>query len=113
MIKVSSRQELDAELKGSKQVLVLFYANWCGYCMRFVPAFEDAIYGLKFEKVISVIMDDYDSPLWDDYDIAAVPTVILFENGKVSKRLDARLGSGLTEERFKAWLDGLKQSMNL
>ena len=113
MIKVSSEKELDAELKESKQVLALFYANWCGYCMRFVPAFEDAIYGLNFEKVISVIMDDYDSPLWDDYDIAAVPTIILFEAGKVSKRLDARLGSGLNEERFTAWLDELKRSMSL
>ena len=113
MIKVSNKQELDAELKSNKQVLALFYANWCGYCMRFVPAFEDAVYGCRFEKVVAVIMDDYDSPLWDDYNIAAVPTVILFEDGKVSKRLDARLGAGLNEERFMKWLNELKQSMNL
>jgi thiol-disulfide isomerase/thioredoxin len=113
MIKISSKQELDSELNKSKQVLVLFYATWCGYCMRFVPTFEDAIYSCKFEKVISVIMDDYDNPLWDDYEIAAVPTVILFQDGKVSKRLDARLGAGLKEERFLTWLNELKQSMNL
>ncbi len=113
MNKISTKEELDAELKNSKQVLALFYANWCGYCMRFVPVFEDAVQGIRFEKVVAVIMDDYDSPLWDDYDIPAVPTVILFENGKVSKRLDARLGAGLREERFTAWLNELKKSMNL
>lgn len=113
MIKISSKQELDAEIKKSKQVLVLFYATWCGYCSRFVPVFEDAVSGCKFEKVISVILDDYDSPLWDEYNVPAVPTVILFEDAKVNKRLDARLGSGLNEERFLVWLDELKQSMNL
>jgi thioredoxin 1 len=113
MIKISSKQELDAELKSSKQVLALFYANWCGYCMRFVPVFEDAISRCKFKKVISVILDDYDNALWDDYEVPAVPTVILFEDGKVSKRLDARLGSGLKEERFITWLNELKKSMNL
>ncbi len=58
-----------------------------------------------FEKVIHVILEDNDNPLWDEYDIGAVPTVILFEDGKVTKRLDGRLGSGLKEERFLAWLD--------
>ena len=113
MKKISSKEELDSELNQSKQVLALFYANWCGYCMRFLPAFEEAISGCKFEKVISVIMDDYDNPLWDDYEIPAVPTVILFQDGKVSKRLDARIGSGLKEERFLTWLNELKQLANL
>jgi len=31
----------------------------------------------------------------DDYDVEAVPTVIFFEKGKVSKRLDGRFWQGL------------------
>jgi hypothetical protein len=50
-------------------------------------------------------LEDNDNQLWDEYDIGAVPTVIFFEDGKVTKRLDGRLGSGLKEERFLAWLD--------
>ena len=46
--------------------------------------------------------------LWDDFDIPAVPTIILFEDGKVSKRLDGRLGSGLSEEEFKTWISEFK-----
>jgi hypothetical protein len=31
------------------------------------------------------------------YSVEVVPTVLLFKNGKVSKRLDGVLGKGLTE----------------
>ncbi len=34
----------------------------------------------------------------------AVPTVILFEKGKVTKRLDGRFGVGLTEKQLDNWL---------
>ena len=109
MIKVDNKQDLVAELAKSKRVLVLFYASWCSYCMRFVPFFEEKVSEQKFESVIHVLLDDYDSPLWDEYGISAVPTIILFEGGKISKRLDGRLGTGLKEERFSVWLQDLKQ----
>jgi thioredoxin 1 len=109
MIKICSKQELEGELKKNKQVLALFYASWCPYCMRFVPFFDDKVPDLDFAKVIHVLLDDNDNPLWDDYNISAVPTVILFENFKVKKRLDGRLGSGLKESQLVTWLDGFKQ----
>jgi thioredoxin 1 len=109
MIKVYSKQELKAELENSKQVLALFYASWCSYCMRFLPIFEEGIAELKFEKTIHVMLDDYNNTLWDDFYVSAVPTIILFEEGKVSKRLDGRLGAGLKEERFRTWLYELKR----
>ena len=54
--------------------------------------------------MIHVLLDDYDNPLWDDYEIDAVPTVIFFEKGKISKRLDGRLGVGLSERELENWL---------
>jgi thioredoxin 1 len=108
MIKVYNRQTLDNELTKHKKVLALFYSSWCPYCVRFVPAFDKKVAGMGFESVIHVLLEDDDNPLWDDYDIPAVPTVILFEDGKVSKRLDARLGRGLSEEQFKVWIEEFK-----
>ena len=105
MIKVYNQQDLKAELKKNKTVLALFYSSWCSYCVRFVPTFDKKAVSLCFESVIHVLLDDYDNPLWDNYDISAVPTVILFEEGKVSKRLDGRLGLGLSEGKFKVWIE--------
>jgi thiol-disulfide isomerase/thioredoxin len=108
MNKVYTKQELDAELSKSKKVLVLFYATWCPFCVRFVPTFDEEIAPLKFDHVVHALLDDYDNPLWDDYDISAVPTIILFEDGKVSKRLDGKLGRGLNEADFMKWLEQFK-----
>lgn len=37
----------------------------------------------------------------DDYSIDYYPTVILFEKGKVKKRLDAKPGIGLNKKQLK------------
>jgi thiol-disulfide isomerase/thioredoxin len=108
MIKVRNQQELDIELKKHKTVLALFYSSWCPFCIGFVPTFDKKVADMGFESVIHVILDDYDDPMWDEYDIPAVPTIIYFEEGKVNKRLDARLGRGLSETAFKNWIEEFK-----
>jgi thioredoxin 1 len=108
MLKVYTQQVLDSELKKNKKVLALFYSAWCPYCVRFVPTFDKTVAIMGFEKVIHVLLDDFDSPLWDEYDIPAVPTVVLFEDGKVCKRLNGQLGSGLSVESFKTWISDFK-----
>ena len=104
MVETDNKQDLDAVLQKSKKVLVLFYASWCPYCMRFVPIFRRKIFGFDKISVVEVLLDDYDNPLWDDYSVGAVPTIILFEDGKVSTRLDGKLGSGLSEKQLDDWL---------
>jgi thioredoxin 1 len=109
MTKIDNRKDLDLELNKNKQVLALFYATWCPYCIHSVPNFDKRAAGLGFKNIIHVLLDDYDNQLWDVFDIPAVPTIIYFEDGKVSKRLDGQLGSGLSVEKFKVWIDELKQ----
>ncbi len=109
MIKIRNQKDLDSELKKNKKVLALFYSSWCPYCVRFVPTFDKDAAKIGVKSVIHVLLEDYDDPMWDEYDIPAVPTIILFENGKVCKRLDARLGRGLSEERFIDWIEEFKK----
>ncbi len=109
MIKVDNKRDLDAELAKTKSVLALFYSSWCPYCVRFVPFFNKKTASLSLGSIVHVLLEDNDNPLWDEYGISAVPTIILFEEGKVCRRLDGRLGRGLSEEQFVAWLEELKQ----
>ena len=110
MIEVDNAEELNTILEQTEGVLVLFYARWCPYCSRFVPVFDEKINNYNFQKIIHVLLDDFDNQLWDDYNIEAVPTVIFFEKGKVSKRLDGRFGAGLNEKQLKVWLEGFSVS---
>jgi thioredoxin 1 len=108
MIKIDTRKDLDLELRKNKQVLALFHATWCPYCVRSIPNFDKKATQLGFKNIIHVILDDYDNQLWDDFNIPAVPTIIYFEDGKISKRLDGKLGSGLRESEFNVWIEDFK-----
>jgi thioredoxin 1 len=108
MIEIDNKQNLNKELKKNEKGLVLFYASWCPYCMSFVPVFDKKIVNFAFGSALHVLLNDYDNPLWDDYSIDAVPTVIFFEKGKVSRRLDGKFGVGLSEKQLKVWLEEFK-----
>lgn len=110
MIEVDNEQDLDNELKRNKRILALFYASWCPFCVGFVPIFNEKVASLGIKNVVYVLLDDYNNPLWDDYNIPAVPTIILFEDGKVCRRIDAHLGLGLSETAFKKWIEEFKHS---
>lgn len=105
MIEVSSKRDLEGQLKENKGVLALFYASWCPYCRRFLPVFDQTVSNRSFNLVLRVRVDDYDNPLWEEYSIEVVPTVLLFEEGKVCRRLGGRFGYGLSEKQLKEWLE--------
>jgi hypothetical protein len=50
-------------------------------------------------------MIDDKEDLCEKYSIQFYPTVLLFENGKVTKRLDAKPGEGLSERQLKNLLN--------
>ena len=104
MNKVDNKRDLERELRQNKRVLALFCASWCPFCRSFFAAFDRKISNYSFDLVLQVYIDDYDNPLWEEYSIEAVPTIILFEQGEVARRLDAELGSGLNETEFSEWL---------
>ena len=88
--------EFDSKvLKSDKKSLVLFYATWCPYCTNFKPTFNSAK-TQSANKFVSIIDED-ENPFWDRFNIQAVPTIIVFENGKIISRKDARKHVGLTK----------------
>jgi thioredoxin 1 len=97
---VDVEEDLDEELKRKDRVFVLFYASWCPFSARFLPIF-DKYSREKTRKCLRVKIDDKAS-LMEKYSVEVVPTVILFENGTVAKRLDGMPGAGLNEEQLKA-----------
>jgi thiol-disulfide isomerase/thioredoxin len=92
MKKYKTGPEFSAELTDAETTAV-FYMGYCPFCMRFCPQFEK-----KFEKksnCVMVALDSDDDPLWEEYKIKAVPTVLVFKNKKIVKRYDAIPGVGL------------------
>lgn len=76
-----TQAEFIEQTKG-QNVLVDFYANWCGPCKMLNPHLREAEEDLKElgVKILKVNVDDSDA-LCSEYKINFIPTVILFVDG--------------------------------
>lgn len=84
MIKhLEKEAEFEQEVANGK-VLIDFYADWCGPCQMLSPVIEQ----LEKETGIKVIKIDVDSlpGIARQFRVMAIPTLLLFENGKMVKR---------------------------
>jgi thioredoxin 1 len=76
--------EFDTEvLRSDVPVLVDFYADWCGPCHVIAPAIEAL--SNEFEGKVKFVKVDVDAnqEVASRYEIMSIPTIMLFENGKV------------------------------
>lgn len=74
-------------VKAKKPMIVLFYADWCGFCVRFMPIFEELYNNHKDQfNFVKVNVEDkkYEAAV-KKYEIAAFPTVYMV-NTKTDKR---------------------------
>jgi thioredoxin 1 len=76
--------EFDTEvLKSSVPVFVDFYADWCGPCHAIAPTIEAL--SNEFEGRVKFVKVDVDAnqEVASRYEIMSIPTIMLFEKGKV------------------------------
>ena len=97
----SPNQERESFLKDindKDRACVLFYASWCYFSRRFLPIFEEYAQ-LHPNECLSIVIDDKPN-ICDEFAIEYYPTVILFKNGKMYRRLDAEPGIGLNKKQL-------------
>ena len=69
-------------------VLVDFYATWCGPCQMMSPILEQVNSHLKDRlKVVKIDTEKY-ANLASQYQIQALPTLVLFKNGQPIERIE-------------------------
>ncbi|MFB3890292.1 MAG: thioredoxin family protein [Candidatus Bathyarchaeia archaeon] len=107
MIEVSDRQELAQQLTEHPRAVALFYASWCPFCRSFIQVFDRYAENRDADVFLKVNVDDDENPMWEEFSLEAVPSIILFEKDRVARRLDCELGAGLNEKQFSDWLHEL------
>jgi thioredoxin len=69
-------------------VLVDFYATWCGPCQMMAPILEQVGAYLKNQvQIVKIDTDKYPN-LASQYQIQALPTLVLFKNGQPVERIE-------------------------
>ena len=74
-------------LKSSTPVLVDFYADWCGPCKMMTPVLETLASEMAGKLAIYKLDVDNAQKVAAKFDITSVPTLILFENGEMKKKI--------------------------
>ncbi|MEM7793473.1 MAG: thioredoxin [Cyanobacteria bacterium P01_C01_bin.118] len=95
----SSFQEM---LDGSdKPILVDFYAVWCGPCQLMSGVLEQV--KAKQQDQLQIVKIDTDKypTLASQYQIHALPTMVLFKNGQVVDRIEGAMSADKLIDRLQ------------
>lgn len=74
--------EFDDIIKGTKPVLVDFFATWCGPCRVQGPILEQVKQKVGDDAVIVKVDIDRNQEAAERYRVQSVPTLIVFKNGE-------------------------------
>ena len=98
---VNNNQDLIEILRATDRVIAFFYASWCPFCIKFLPTFQKT--AEKEGRHFVIVQDDHEA-IANQYSVKVYPTVLFFENGVISKRLDGVLGVGLDEKQLSEFV---------
>jgi len=107
IVLIDNGHDLDKILKTNDRVIALVYASWCPFCKRFLPVFQK--YAQEEQQYFLCVQDDEES-IGDKYSIDVFPTVLFFEKGSISKRLDGERGVGLSEKQLVEFIMRLAEN---
>jgi thioredoxin 1 len=78
----SASSRLETALRGTKTVLLEFYADWCPHCQRMMPVVERIRSNFGDSLEIVQVEGDRNAKLMASYGADSYPTWIIFKDGK-------------------------------
>lgn len=101
---VNSSNFKEEILKNDKVVLVDFYADWCGPCKMIAPILEK-IGSERSDFDIAKINVDECQDLAYEYNVQAIPTMVIFKDGKAVNSITGFMAESQIIESLSSYIN--------
>jgi thioredoxin 1 len=88
-------------IKATEPVVVDFFAEWCGPCKAMAPALEQVAKEMAGKVKVVKIDVDQNPKITQEYRIQAMPTLMLFKDGKVAAQ---QVGALVQKKKLEDWI---------
>ena len=82
-------------------VVVDFYAEWCGPCKAMAPALDHVAKEMAGKVKVVKVDVDQNPGITQKYRIQAMPTLMVFKDGKVAS---TQVGALVQKTKLEAWI---------
>ena len=102
--KIVTDATFKSEVLDSKEpVVVDFFAEWCGPCKAMAPALDQVATEMKGKVKVAKVDVDSNPGITQQYGIQAMPTLLIFKDGKIAAK---QVGALVQKKKLEDWIKG-------
>ena len=85
VLKITEENFEEEVLKSNQEVVIDFYADWCGPCKMQSPIIDKLAEERQDIKVGKINVDE-SSSIAEQYGIMSIPTIMVIKNGEIASK---------------------------